>query len=85
MKKIKALYLLFIVLFLLTITILFSIYIGLQFGKGVSKMSKELYEVKKEWKENKVNPIDSIENNITKMIDSVNKKRILNKSNTGKR
>lgn len=57
---------------------MFYLHISLQFGKGVLNMSKELYQVKKEWKKNKENPLDSIKNNITKTIDSVNKKRIEN-------
>lgn len=47
---------------------MFYLYISLQFGKGVLNMSKELYQVKKEWKKN---PLDSIENNAIKIIDSV--------------
>ncbi len=78
MKKIKSLYILYTVLFILILVFVFYLHISLQFGKGVLNMSKELYQVKKEWKKNKENPLDSIKNNITKTIDSVNKKRIEN-------
>ena len=74
MKKIKPHYILITALFILISVFVFYLYIGIQFGKGVSNMSKELYQVKKEWKKNKENPLDSTKNNFIKIIDSVNKK-----------
>lgn len=72
MKKLKFIHVFSILLFLGIIVFSFYMYIGFKFGNGVSKMGKELHEVKKEWKANKENPIDSIESSVTKTIDSVN-------------
>lgn len=71
MKKIKTINILYIFLVLGLLVFSFYLYIGYSFGNGVSKMGKDLYEVKKEWKKNGQNPMDSIENNVINVMDSV--------------
>jgi hypothetical protein len=51
-------------------------YLGYNFGKGVLKMSEEMYHIKEDWDKNNVNPLDSTERTIIKVIDSVNKTKI---------
>lgn len=75
MKKSKVVRILYLILFIGIVIFSFYIYIGFKYGTEVSKMGKELYKVKKEWKKNKEKPIDSIGNSVIKTMDSVNNKK----------
>ncbi len=79
MRKFKNIYIIYLIIVLGIAVFSFYIYIGFQFGKGVSNMSKKIHEVKINWQNNKENPLDSIEKSVIKTIDSIDKKQNNNK------
>ena len=73
MKKSKILKF-FIYFIIITIISIFSFLLnfGYQFGKATSEASKHIIEVRNEWKEKNINPIDTIVRDIYKALDSTN-------------
>jgi len=63
-----------IVIFLLLTTISIVSYvllrIGIGFGDAVSKTSIGIHNAKKEWKQDSINPVDTIKNQLIQIIDS---------------
>lgn len=73
--KMKTKLFLYTFLFLIIAVICFYAFIGINFGKGVANMGKDLYKVQKEWKKNKEEPSDTITDLVVKKIDTVKKEK----------
>ena len=71
MKKYK-LFKIFTTIVVITVMSAFSfyLYVGYQFGEATSKASKHIIEIRNEWKETNINPLDTIMRDINKALDS---------------
>lgn len=75
MKKMKNKFFRYLLLVILTIIVsvigLYT-YIGYQFGKGVSRAADTVIEIKKDFKNDSINRLDSIKKNVTNILDAIN-------------
>ena len=63
--------LIFAIVFILFLVVIFYVYIGIGFGRGVSNFGKDIHKINKDWRENNEMPLDTIETDIKEIIDSI--------------
>ena len=72
MNRLKKNLLITIPIIIIAGIVVFYYCIGIGFGKAIPKAVKEVYKANKQWKAKNENPLDSIADNLIKIIDSTN-------------